>query len=56
MGQSLLNRGTCVTKKSALLHSGTGITNWSKSYYKVGQVIYYKVGQSFLQSGVGVII
>ena len=27
------------------------ITKWGKSYYKVGQVIYYKVGQSLLQTG-----
>ena len=26
-------------------------TNWGKSYGKVGQVIYYKVGQWLLQSG-----
>lgn len=25
-----------------------------KSYYKVGQVIYFKVGQSLLQGGVGI--
>ena len=47
MGQSLLHRGTCITKKSAVLQSGTGITNWGKSYYKVGQLL--------LQSGVGII-
>ena len=28
---------------------------WGKSYYKVEQVVYYKVGQSLLQSGVGII-
>ena len=28
---------------------------WGKSCYKVEQVIYYKVGQSLLQSGVGII-
>ena len=55
MGQLLLHRGSCITKRSALLQIGTGITNWGKSYYKVGQVIYYKVGQSLLQSGVGII-
>ena len=55
MGQSLLRRGACITKKSVLLQSGTVITNWGKSYYKVGQVIYYKVDQSLLQSGVGII-
>ena len=55
MGQSLLNRGHVLQIKSALLQSGTGITNWGKSYYKVGQIIYYKVGQSLLQSGVGII-
>ena len=27
---------------------------WDKSYYKVEQVVYYKVGQSPLQSGVGI--
>ena len=55
VGQSLLQRGTCVIKKSALLQKGTGITNWGKSYYKMGQVIFYKVGQSLLQSGVDII-
>ena len=47
MGQSLLHRGACITKKSAVLQRGTGITKWGKSYYKVGQ--------SLLQSGVGII-
>ena len=28
---------------------------WGKGYYKVEQVVYYKVGQSLLQSGVGII-
>ena len=55
VGQLLLHRGSCITKRSALLQIGTGITNRGKSYYKVGQVIYYKVGQSLLQSGVGII-
>ena len=26
--------GTCITKREALLQSGTGITNWGKSYQK----------------------
>ena len=55
MGQSLLHRGSCITKKAALLQSGTDITNWGRSYYKVGQVIHYNVGQSLLQSVVGII-
>ena len=54
-GRSLLHRGTCITKKTALLQSWGGITIWGESYYKVEQVIYYKVGQSLLQSGVGII-
>ena len=55
MGQLLLNRGTCITKKSVLLQSGTGITNWGESYYKMGQLIYSIVGQSLLKTGVGII-
>ena len=43
-----------ITKKVALLQNGAGITNWAKSCYKVGQLIYYKVGQSLLPSGVGI--
>ena len=31
-----------------------GKTKWGKCYYKVGLLIYYKVGQSLLQSGVGI--
>ena len=54
MGQSLLHRGTCITKKAALLSTGTSITNWDKGYYKVGLVIQYKVRQSLLQSMVGI--
>ena len=54
MGQSLLNRGACITKKAALLSTGTSITNWGKGYYKVGLVIQYKVCQSLLQSMVGI--
>ena len=50
MGQSLLHRRACITRKAPLLQSGMGITNWGKSYFKVGQVIYYKVGQSLLSS------
>ena len=41
MGQSLLHRGACFIKKTALLQTGTSITNWGKGYYKVGQVIQY---------------
>ena len=54
MEQSLLHRGVCITKKTALLQTGTSITNWSKGYYKVGQVIQYKVCQSLLQRMVGI--
>ena len=54
MEQSLLHRGSCITKKAALLQTGTSITNWGKGYYKVGQVIHYKVCQSLLQSMVGI--
>ena len=54
MGQSLLHRGACITKKTALLKTGTSITNWGKGYYKVGQVIQYKVRQSLLQRMVGI--
>ena len=31
VGQSLLHREACIRKKSALLQSGTGITNYSAS-------------------------
>ena len=31
------------------------IKKWGKQYYKVGQVIYYKVCQSLLQSSTGII-
>ena len=44
-----------ITKKAALLQNGAGITSWAKSFYKVGQLIYYKVGQSLLPSRVGII-
>ena len=54
MGQSLLQRGACITKKATLLSTGTSITNWGKGYYKVGLVIQYKVCQSLLQSMVGI--
>ena len=54
MGQSLLHRGTCITKKTTLLQTGTSITNWGKGYYKVGHVIQYKVRQWLLQSMVGI--
>ena len=54
MGQSLLHRGACITKKATLLQSGIVITNLVKSYYKVGQVIHYKVDQSLLLSVVGI--
>ena len=48
VGQSLLRRGPCTNKEAALLQSVAGFTNWSKSCLNVGQVIYYKVGESFL--------
>ena len=54
MGQSLLHRGACFIKKTALLQTGTSITNWGKGYNKVGQVIQYKLRQSLLQSMVGI--
>ena len=56
MGQSLLHRGACITKKATLLSTGTSIRNWGKGYYKVGLVIQYKVCQSLLQSMVGIMI
>ena len=40
--------------KKGQLYCKVGQTNWGKSYYKVGQVIYYKVGQSLLQNGAGI--
>ena len=55
MGRSLLRRGAYITEKFALLQSGTGITNWGKSYHKVQQVVHYKVGQSLLQSAAAII-
>ena len=30
------------------------IIYWDKKNYKVGQAIYYKVGQSLLQTGAGI--
>ena len=54
MGQSLLHRGACITKETVLLQTETSITNWGKGYYKLGQVIQYKVRQSLLQSMVGI--
>ena len=54
MGQALLHRGACFTKKATLLSTGTSITNWGKGYYKIGLVIQYKVRQSLLQSMVGI--
>ena len=54
--QSLLYRRACITEKAAWLQSGTGITNWGKSYHEVQQVIHYKVGQSLLESVAGVIM
>ena len=56
MGQSLLHRAACITKKATLLSTGTSIRNWGKGYYKVGLVIQYKVCQSLLQSMVGIMI
>ena len=40
LGQSLLYGGACITKKSALLPDGTGITYWGKTYYKIGQSLW----------------
>ena len=54
MGQSLLHRVACITKKTALLETGASITNWGKDFYKVGQVIQYKLRQSLLQRMVGI--
>ena len=55
VGQSLLHSVACITKKAALLQIRAGITYWGKSCYKVGEVMYYKVGQSLLQDRVGII-
>ena len=55
MSQSSLQRGACITEKTALLQSGTDIRNWGKSFHKVQQVTHYKVGQSLLKSVVGII-
>ena len=30
------------------------ITNWDKCYYKLGQFIYYKMGQALLQIGAAI--
>ena len=54
-GATIKHRGVCITKKSALLQSEAGITNWGKRYYKVEQVIYYKVERFLLESGVDII-
>ena len=40
--------------KKGQLYCNVGQTNWGKYYYKVGYVIFYKVGQSLLQSGAGI--
>ena len=38
-------------KKSALLQSGAGITNWGNRYYKVGQVLLVLLsGATLLQN------
>ena len=42
----------CIRKGQ--LYCKVGKTDWGKSYYKVGQEIYYEVGQSLLQSGAGI--
>ena len=55
VGQLLIHRGACITKMAVLIQYGAGITNWGKSYYKVGKLIYYKVGHSLLPSEVGII-
>ena len=44
MGQSLLHKGVCITKKLTLLQRGSiFIAKWGR-YYRVGQ-LYCKVGQ-----------
>ena len=40
--------------KKGQLYCKVGKAKWDKCYYKVGLAIYYKVGQSLLQSGVGI--
>ena len=35
MGQSLLHRGACITKKTALLQTETSITNWARAITKL---------------------
>ena len=37
--------GHVLQKKAALLQTGASITNWGKSYYKIGLVIQYIVRQ-----------
>ena len=58
MGQMLqsgaiINTMRAYIKKEQLCCK-VGQTDWGKCYYKVGQVIYYKVDQSSLQSGAGI--
>ena len=40
--------------KKGQLYCKVRQTDWGKSYYKMGQAIYYKVGQSLLQSWAGI--
>ena len=63
MGQDILKCGSRNLLKSGAIvtTSAVGIAKWGsfvtkggKNYYKVGQIICYKIGQSLLQSGAGI--
>ena len=48
VGQSLLHRGGMYNKKDRFITKWERHYKSGKSYYKVGQIIYYKLGQSLL--------
>ena len=54
VGQSLLHLGACITKK-ALYYKVEQVLQIGARTIKVGQVIYYKMSQSLLPSGVGIV-
>lgn len=51
--RNLLKSGAIVTTSAVgIAKWGSFVTKWGKNYYKVGQIIYYIVGQSLLERGV----
>ena len=53
-GNHYYTEGHILQKKASFLQSEAGITNWGNWYYKVGQLIYYKVRQISLESEVDI--